>query len=471
LEPNSWPADRVERWPIERLVPYARNARTHTDEQVEQVAASIREWGWTNPVLVGEDGGIIAGHCRVLAGRKLGLGEVPVMLATGWSEAQKRAYVLADNQLALNAGWNPELLRLEIGELQGLEFDLGLIGFDEAQLAALTANPGLTDPDEVPEPPAVPIAQRGEVWQLGRHRLMCGDCTDAEDVAQVLDGHTINVGFTSPPYAEQREYDQSSGFRPVPPGRYVEWFKPTAVNVAHHLAADGSWFVNIKPSVEGLDTSLYVFDLVIAHVREWGWHFATEFCWERNGVPKSVTQRFKNQFEPIYQFARGRWKMHPDKVRHESENVPRAGGPGSGQTSWKNEQGQPGSVTNAFGAVKKRRAGKKGGGSDLQGSDWEPGEFIGPGLAYPGNRLPTFTGETESFGHAAAFPVGLPNFFCKAFADENDVIFDPFCGTGSTLIAAEQTGCVGIGVELSPAYCDVVIERWQNFTGEKAKRA
>jgi hypothetical protein len=145
-----WPADKVERWALDRLVPYARNARTHTDEQVDQVAASIREWGWTNPVLVDEAGGIIAGHCRVLAATKLGLAEVPVIIAAGWSEAQKRAYVLADNQLALNAGWNPELLKLELGELQGLGFDLGVIGFDDAQLAAieLFGSEGVNDPFE-----------------------------------------------------------------------------------------------------------------------------------------------------------------------------------------------------------------------------------------------------------------------------------------------------------------------------------
>jgi ParB/Sulfiredoxin domain len=142
-----WPADKVERWPIDRLVPYARNARTHSDEQVAQVAASIREWGWTNPVLVGEDGGIIAGHARVLAGRKLGLAEVPVMLAAGWSEAQKRAYVLADNQLALNAGWNPELLQFELGELKGVDFDIGMIGFSADELASYGIGV-----DEVPMP-------------------------------------------------------------------------------------------------------------------------------------------------------------------------------------------------------------------------------------------------------------------------------------------------------------------------------
>jgi DNA modification methylase len=410
----------------------------------------------------------------VLAGRQLGLAEVPVMLATGWSEAQKRAYVLADNQLALNAGWNPELLRLELGELQGLEFEIGLIGFDEAQLAALTANPGLTDPDEVPEVPAVPIAQRGEVWQLGRHRLMCGDCRDAADVAQLVDGAAINLAFTSPPYAEQRDYDKASEFQPIRPDAYVDWFAPVAANVAQHLADDGSWFVNIKPSSAGLDTELYVMDLVLAHVRQWGWHFATEFCWERGGVPKSVTQRFKNQFEPIYQFARGRWKMRPDAVRHESENVPRPGGEGVGNTSWANKQSGNGEF---FGATKRRRRHGFPTSEDWQGTSWQKGaplgiplSEIGPALAYPGNRLPTFASSHSATGHPAAFPVGLPEFFCKAFTDADDVVFDPFCGSGSTIIAAEQTKRSGLGCEISPAYCDVTIERWQNFTGEKARR-
>src|SRR5688500_11492973 len=144
-----WPADRVERWPIERLIPYARNARTHSDAQVDQIAASIREWGWTNPVLVGEDGTIIAGHGRVLGARKLRIDEVPVMVATGWSEEQKRAYAIADNKLALNAGWDEELLGLELGELEGLGFDIDLAGFSEPERLALAAlaNDGLTDPD------------------------------------------------------------------------------------------------------------------------------------------------------------------------------------------------------------------------------------------------------------------------------------------------------------------------------------
>jgi ParB-like chromosome segregation protein Spo0J len=177
-----WPADRVERRPIGGLLPYARNARTHSEEQITQIAASIREWGWTMPVLVDEEGGIIAGHGRVLAARKLGLADVPVMVARGWTRAQKQAYVLADNTLTLNAGWDDALLPIELADLAEMGFDLSLTGFGEKEIAALSAfNEGLTDPDEVPELPAHPISEP-DLWILGRHRLLCGDATVATDV-------------------------------------------------------------------------------------------------------------------------------------------------------------------------------------------------------------------------------------------------------------------------------------------------
>jgi DNA modification methylase len=401
-----------------------------------------------------------------LAAHLVGLTEVPAMVARGWSQAQIAAYRIADNQLALNAGWNPELLRLELGELKGLDFNIGLIGFSTDELQLLTPAEEDDAADIIPPLPTVPVTRRGDLWECGQHRVLCGDCRDADDVARLIGGVSINLAFTSPPYAEQRNYDKASGFHPIRPDDYVGWFNPIAANVGRHLAADGSWFINIKPSAAGLDTELYVMDLVLAHVRQWGWHFASEFCWERNGVPKSVTQRFKNQFEPIYQFARGRWKMRPDAVRHVSENVPRAGGEGVGDTSWANNQGGNGEI---FGAAKKRRHGHAGrGGEDIQGTNWQPGEYIGPGLAYPGNRLPTFAGSHEATGHTAAFPVGLPEFFCKAFTDADDVVFDPFLGSGSTLIAATQTKRAGLGCEISPAYVDVAIIRWQNFTGERA---
>lgn len=304
----------------------------------------------------------------------------------------------------------------------------------------------------------------------GGHRLLCGDSRSPADIARLVNGGEINLAFTSPPYAEQRDYDATTAFRPIHPDAYVEWFKPVSDNVANHIAADGSWFINIKPSAEGLETSLYVMDLVIAHVRYWGWHFATEFCWERNGVPKGVTQRFKNQFEPIYQFARGRWKMRPDAVRHLSENVPRPGGKGVGETSWSNTQGGKDNSAN-FGAIKKRRHGTTELMSTKQGTSAAPGEYIGPGLAYPGNRLPTFNASHDATGHAAAFPVGLPEFFCKAFTDAGDIVFDPFCGSGSTIIAAERTARRGLACEISPGYVDICVMRWQAFTGRAAVHA
>jgi len=197
-----WPADRIERWPIGRLVPYARNARTHSDAQVGQIAASIREWGWTNPVLVDEEGTIIAGHGRVLAARKLRIAQVPVMVAAGWTEAQKRAYTIADNKLTLNGGWDEELLGLEIGELEVLGFDLDLIGFSDDERAALVARAtdGLTDPDVVPDLPSNPVTRPCDVWVMGGHRLICGDSTSKDDVDALLAGVSPHLMVTDPPY-------------------------------------------------------------------------------------------------------------------------------------------------------------------------------------------------------------------------------------------------------------------------------
>jgi ParB-like chromosome segregation protein Spo0J len=187
-----WPADAPERRLLASLRPFARNARKHSPEQVMQVAESIRHWGWTMPVLIDESGEIIAGHARVLAAEHLGLAEVPTLVAKGWSPEQKRAYVIADNKLALNAGWDEELLTLELGELRDAGFDLGLTGFDTIEVDELFAKAslkrGLTDENTVPELPAVPFTQPGDAWILGSHRLVCGDCTIGGDVSKALDG-------------------------------------------------------------------------------------------------------------------------------------------------------------------------------------------------------------------------------------------------------------------------------------------
>jgi hypothetical protein len=189
--------------PLGELIPYARNPRTHSDAQVAQIAASIREFGWTNPVLVDGANGIIAGHGRVLAARTLGLGRVPVIELAHMTESQKRAYVLADNQLALNAGWDEALLRLELADLSELGFDLGLIGFTDGELERLLAGDGrtgLTEDDDAPGLPDQAVTRPGDLWVLGEHRLLCGDATMPADVERVLDSRLADMTFTDPPY-------------------------------------------------------------------------------------------------------------------------------------------------------------------------------------------------------------------------------------------------------------------------------
>jgi hypothetical protein len=195
------PADRIEHWPIEKLVPYAKNSRTHSEEQVAQIAASIKEWGFTTAVLVDESGSIIAGHGRVMAARKLGMASLPVMVAAGWTDAQKRAYVIADNKLALNAGWDNELLALELGELDGLGFDVELTGFSDEEIKALMpveVTEGLTDPDDAPAVQENPVTVPGDVWVMGKHRLMCGDSTSTDHLAQLTQGTLVDMWLTDP---------------------------------------------------------------------------------------------------------------------------------------------------------------------------------------------------------------------------------------------------------------------------------
>ena len=197
--------DKLEKISIEDLIPYARNSRTHSDEQVAQIAASIKEFGFTNPVLIDNDNGIIAGHGRVLAGRKLKLKEIPCLRLGHLTDAQKKAYVIADNKLALNSGWDAEMLKLELVELKDDGFNIDLIGFDGDELAEIFAeeseiNEGLTDEDEVPEVPEEPVTKLGDVWILGNYRLMCGDSTSLENVAALAAGRLAQVVFTDPPY-------------------------------------------------------------------------------------------------------------------------------------------------------------------------------------------------------------------------------------------------------------------------------
>lgn len=428
---------------VEDLIPYVNNSRKHSDEQVAQISASIKEFGWTNPILIDGTNSIIAGHGRLMAARKLKMDEVPTIELGHLTDTQRKALVIADNKLALNADWDNTLLTIELDELLNDGFALDILGFNQDELAALLEPEqveGLTDEDAVPDVPGEPKTKLGDIYQLGNHRLMCGDCRSFSDMEKLLNGNLINLVITSPPYASQREYDETSKFKPILPDEYVNWYEEVAANIMANIANDGSYFCNIKPNAEGLKRELYVFDLVLAHVRQWGWNFADEFCWERSGIPQQVARRFKNQFEPIYHFTKNEWKFRPESVMHESKSVPKARGKGAGDTNAAKRQGKMSAVE---------------------------GNEISIGMAYPGNRLPTF--QSEALGHPAAYPVGLPEFFIKAYTDSRDIVFDPFMGSGSTLIASEKLGRYSCGMEISPSYVDLIIKRWEKFTGKQAE--
>lgn len=393
----NWPADKVERRSVSALVPYARNARTHSEDQVAQIAASIREWGWTVPVLVDEDGGLIAGHGRVLAARKLGLTEIPVMVASGWTEVQKRAYILADNKLALNAGWDADLLRIELTDLQAFDFDLGLTGFSEDELAGLLAEKteGLTDPDEVPDVPADPVAQPGDVWILGKHRLVCGDCTDDDAVAKALNGVTPHLMVTDPPYGV--EYDPA-------------WREQAGV------AASGS----AKGKVLNDDNADWreawaLFPGDVAYV----WH-AGLFA----GVVGDSLTACGLQLRSQIIWDKGQLVLS------------------RGDYHWEHEP--------CWYAVRK---GAKGhwAGDRKQTTIW---------------RIPK--PRKSETGHGTQKPVECMKRPIENNSSPGQAIYEPFSGSGTTIIAGEMTGRAVHAIELNPAYVDVAITRWQNFTGAAA---
>ena len=291
-----WPADAVERRSVSALIPYARNARTHSDEQVAQIAASIREWGWTMPVLVDEAGTIVAGHGRVLAAQRLGLPEVPVMVATGWSEAKRRAYVIADNKLALNAGWDEELLRLELGELKGLGVDLGLTGFGELELEKLLISAdGDSDPDDAPEPPAEPISRPGDLWICGEHRVLCGDATVRADVEKLLDGELADMAFTDPPYnvnyANSAKDKLRGKNRPILNDALGEGFEALLHAANANMLAVTKGAIYICMSSSELDTLQKAF-------REAGGKWSTFVIWAKNTFTLGRAD-YQRQYEPI----------------------------------------------------------------------------------------------------------------------------------------------------------------------------
>jgi len=431
--------------PASDLRPNPKNWRTHPKAQQDALRGILAEVGMADACLARElDDGtlmLIDGHLRA---ETIGEDTVPVLILDV-DEAEADKILATLDPLAAMADSDAvkldDLLRnIDTGS-EALQKMIAATA-EQAGLYKENSEPVEIVEDEVPETPVDSITKPGDLWILGDHRLLCGDSTKADDVERLMAGALINMSFTSPPYASQREYDESSGFKPIPEDEFVDWWEPIQGAIKDYISNDGSFFVNIKPACDGLERSLYVFDLVLAMKRKWGWLFAEEFCWERTGIPQQVVRRFKNQFEPVYQFTIGDWKFRPREVMHQSQAVPQPLGKGAGNTSAAKRQGKSGAV--------------------------DPNE-IKAGMAYPGNRLPTFASTHTALGHSAAFPVGLPSFFIKAYSDSGDCIYEPFGGSGSTLIAAEQLGRKCYGMEISPAYCDVIVKRWETLTGKKAQ--
>ena len=387
---DNWPADKVERKSVASLVPYARNSRTHSEEQIGQIAASIKEWGWTTPVLIDETGTIIAGHGRVLAAQKLGIDEVPVMVAAGWTDAQTKAYVIADNKLAENAGWDTDLLSVEMQELEGLDFDLSLIGFDADALADLTAvkTDGLTDEDAVPELQDATVSVLGDIWLLGNHRLMCGDSTSIDAVEKLMDGQKADVLFTDPPYgidfAPQRGTHGKILNDALSEQEFDEFLDDVFSCSLSVMKPDTYAFVWTGwPKIGAFEKALQkVFKIQAMHI------------WVKNNFGIGYYSRPKH--EPFYLCLNGK-PVYPS-------NAP----------------------------------------ADV----WE-------------------AKKVHKTIHSCEKPVDLIIDILDTY-HKNSLTLDLFGGSGSTLIACEKTGRNAFLMELDPKYCDVIIKRWQDFTGKQA---
>lgn len=381
------------------LIPYARNSRTHSDEQVAQIAASIKEFGWTNPILTDGDNGIIACHGRLMAARKLGHEEVPTIELVGLTETQKKAYIIADNRLALNAGWDNEMLTIELNDLMADGFALEILGFDPKELNALLEPEvveGLTDEDAVPEVPEEPKTKPGDIYQLGKHRLMCGDSCSTNDMEKLCDGQLVDMWLTDPPYNVAYEgktkdaltiQNDSMGddqFRQFLRDAYVTAdlvMKPGAVFYIWHADSEG---YNFRGAAQDA-----------------GWKVRQCLIWKKSTM------------------VMGRQDYH-----------------------WKHEP---------------CLYGWKEGAGHLWATDRKQTTIL------------EFDKPSRNGEHPTMKPVALFEYQMLNNTKGGDIVLDSFGGSGTTLLAAEKHGRYARIMELDPKYCDVIVKRWEDFTGKKAQ--
>lgn len=391
-------ANKIEWQSVEKLIPYAKNARTHSDEQVAQIAGSIKEFGFNNPVLVDKDNSIIAGHGRVMAARKLGMDKVPVVILDHLTESQRKAYILADNRIALNSGWDSSMLSVELQDLKD-DIDLSLLGFDPDELDSLL-NPveetdGLTDEDAVPEVPVEPKTKLGDIYILGNHRLMCGDSTSITDVEKLMDGQKADMVFTDPPYGV--DYDG---------GHATDKRRTKLENDDKTLMYSGALPIAFMVSKDGAALYLWFADRfakdVLIALEECNYQVRTWIIWNKNLAQfGAIGAQYKPKHEPcIYAFKKGK--------------SPFWAGTNNEVTVWD---------------IKRH----------------SKNEF-----------------------HPTQKPVELPERALQNSSKSGDIVLDLFGGSGSTLIACEKVGRYARLMELDPKYCDVIVKRWEDFTGKKA---
>ena len=389
---------QIEQIGIATLIPFAKNSRTHSDAQVAQIAASIREFGFTNPVLIDEANGIIAGHGRVMAARKLKLTEVPCIRLVHLTDAQKRAYVIADNKLALNAGWDEAMLKLELADLKALDFDLDLTGFDTNEIDALLAEKGtegLTDPDDTPEPPVEPVTRLGDVWICGQHRVMCGSSLEMTAIERLCGDQRVDMLLTDPPYnvaytgktkdalTIQNDSMGDEAFRTFLRDAFVTAdavLKPGAVFYVWHADLEG---YNFRGAC-----------------KDAGWKVRQCLIWQKSSMVMG-RQDYHWQHEPCLY-------------------------------GWKDGAGH------------------------LWASDRKQ------------TTLLKFDRPSRSEDHPTMKPVALFEYQLLNNTKGGDIVLDSFGGSGTTLIAAEKNGRIARIMELDPKYVDVIVKRWEDFSGQKA---
>ena len=380
---------------VDSLIPYVKNSRTHSDAQVAQIAASIKEFGWTNPILVDGDNGIIAGHGRLLAARKLGFKEVPTIELKDLTETQKKAYIIADNRLALNAGWDNEMLTIELNELLADGFALEVLGFDPKELSALLEPElveGLTDEDAVPDVPDEPKTKLGDIYQLGNHRLMCGDSTSIDAVNKLMDGQKADMVFTDPPYgvsytggAKKWDGIKNDSLQ----NENLVDFLNSVFNCAVISTKDSApWYV-----WHASNTSADFYQAL----QQVGKKPSAQIIWVKNIMAGGFGD-YRGKHEPCIYCSGGKNAWHGGRDQHTIWNVDRE----------------------------------------------------------------------RNYQHPTQKPIVLAEKALGNSSKSGDMVIDLFGGSGSTLIACEKTNRHARLMELDPKYCDVIVKRWEDFTGKKA---